>query len=141
MSKEDHYKIKNRVKESTATGAEIKLNKVLIAYFKYETSFRDELTWQDIKATQDTDAAKILENSWVRTTMKDPNMIRSYDNNTKRFAGYPEMVKLRLPYPSFVGEADDQSWIYWPEQERLGYCDRARIAAKMANLYNRKPLD
>ena len=75
LSKADHYKIKKRVKDSTATGAEIILNKVLIAYFKYETSFRDELTWQDIKATQDTDAAKILENSWVRSTMKDPNMI------------------------------------------------------------------
>ena len=34
LSKADHYKIKKRVKESTATGAEIKLNRVLIALFQ-----------------------------------------------------------------------------------------------------------
>ena len=67
--------------------------------------------WQDIKATQDTDAAKILENAWVRTTMKDQDMTRSYDNTTMRFAGYPEMVKLRLPYNNLLGQDDVASGI------------------------------
>ena len=149
LSLADHYKIKNRVKDSTATEEMIKLNKVLIAYFKYESSFRDELTWQDIKATQDTDAAKVLENSWVRTTMKDPNMIRSYDNNTIRFAGYPEMVKLRLPYLQlltrlmthlgFVGP-NKKEWITATELESHGDIIR-QFTAKMAKLDKRKPKD
>ena len=149
LSQADHYKIKNRVKDSTATEEEIKLNKVLIAYFKYEASFRDELTWQDIKATQDADAAKVLENAWVRTTMKDPNMIRSYDNNTIRFAGYPEMVKLRLPYLQllmrlmshlgFVGP-NKKEWITATELESQGDIIR-QFTAKMAKLDKRKPKD
>ena len=95
LNKDDFEKLRQMNRDGTASEEEMEIRRVLSVYFKYEESFRDQLTWMDIKATEDH--RHILENAWVRKTMPRDDALRSYDIKNIEYAGYPEKVPLRFP--------------------------------------------
>ena len=144
LDKNNFAELKLKVKHGTATEKEIQIQKVLAVYFKYDLSFRNELTWRDIRATQDK--AKLLENAWVRKTYSgDKFGLQEYDRDSIKYAGYQENVALRYPRMielgglltrlEFVGP--NRRWISQDELESNGPLITETVD-RIANLDGRK---
>ena len=92
VTKEELNAIKMRIKTQKETAYELQQDKVLTAYYKYESSFRPQLTWSDIVATNEK--GHLLDNAWLFAT-KTPDQLQSHDLKKLQYASMPEKLAMR----------------------------------------------
>ena len=92
VTKEELNEIKMRIKTQKETAYELQQDRVLTAYYKYESSFRPQLTWSDIIATNEK--GHLLDNAWLFAT-KTPDQWQSHDLKKLQYAAMPEKLAMR----------------------------------------------